>query len=62
MPLHDWSRLEGWQGVHHFWMGEITRDLNANLPAGYKAVIGGQLLELSRGAPRPQNTPSQTML
>jgi hypothetical protein len=44
MPLHDWSRLEGWQGVHHFWMGEITRDLNANLPAGYKAVIGSHPL------------------
>ena len=44
MPLHDWSKLEGWEGVHHFWMGEITRDMNANLPPGYKAVIGSHPL------------------
>ena|SRR5205085_7338421 len=37
MPLHDWSELSRWQGVHLFWIAELVRSLKASLPAGYHA-------------------------
>ena len=40
MPLHDWSKLKGWSGVHIFWMTDLARDLRAKLPTGYRAYIG----------------------
>ena len=40
MPLHDWTDRPGWEGLHIFWMTEIARSLRANLPPGYRAVIG----------------------
>lgn len=40
MPLHDWSDRSGWEGLHTFWMTEIARALRAELPPGYRAIIG----------------------
>jgi len=40
MPLHDWTDRPGWEGMHIFWMTEIARALRADLPPGYRAVIG----------------------
>ncbi len=40
MPLHDWSTLTGWEGVHLLWMTELLRHVKANLPAGYRAYLG----------------------
>lgn len=44
MPLHDWTDLPGWEGMHIFWMTEIARALRASLPPGYRAVIGSSPL------------------
>lgn len=44
MPLHDWTDLPGWEGMHIFWMTEIARVLRGNLPPGYRAVIGSSPL------------------
>ena len=46
MALHDWAKLDGWEGVHQFWTNEIARDLKANLPPGYRAVVGASPLVL----------------
>ena len=46
MALHDWAKLDGWEGVHQFWTNEIARDLKANLPPGYRAIVGGSPLVL----------------
>ena len=46
MALHDWAKLDGWEGVHQFWMHEIARDLKANLPPGYRAIVGASPLVL----------------
>lgn len=40
MPLHDWSELSGWEGMHIYWMTALARDLKSRLPAGYRALIG----------------------
>jgi hypothetical protein len=40
MPLHDWSELSGWEGVHLLWMTELLRHLKARLPAGFRAYLG----------------------
>jgi hypothetical protein len=39
MPLHDWSQLPEWEGVHHLWIGELYRSLKASLPPGYRAGL-----------------------
>jgi hypothetical protein len=39
MPLHDWSRLPEWEGVHHLWISELYRYLKATLPPGFRARI-----------------------
>jgi hypothetical protein len=44
MPLHDWTDRTGWEGLHIFWMTEIARALRAELPPGYRAVIGSSPL------------------
>ena len=44
MPLHDWTERTGWEGLHIFWMTEIVRELRAQLPPGYRAVIGSSPL------------------
>jgi hypothetical protein len=44
MPLHDWADRPGWEGLHIFWMTEIARALRADLPPGYRAVIGSSPL------------------
>ena len=46
MALHDWAALDGWEGVHQFWVNEIARDLKANLPPGYRAAVGASPLVL----------------
>ena len=40
MPLHDWTELSGWEGVHQIWMVELLYWLQPRLPAGYRAYIG----------------------
>ncbi|HJZ94051.1 MAG TPA: DUF4058 family protein, partial [Gemmataceae bacterium] len=40
MPLHDWSDLAGWEGVHDIWIVELLRCVKPQLPAGYRAHIG----------------------
>jgi hypothetical protein len=40
MPLHDWTQLPGWEGVHQVWMVELLYSLQATLPASYRAYIG----------------------
>lgn len=50
MPLHDWSELDGWEGVHHLWITELLRWVKPRLPAGYRAYIGSAPL-LAVGAP-----------
>ncbi len=44
MPLHDWTDRTGWEGLRLFWMTEIARSLRANLPPGYRAIIGSSPL------------------
>src|SRR5688572_9482992 len=44
MPLHDWTDRRGWEGLRIFWMTEIARALRADLPPGYRAVIGSSPL------------------
>src|SRR5689334_3125824 len=40
MPLHDWSQLSGWEGMHLLWMSELLRYVKSRLPAGYRAYLG----------------------
>src|SRR4051794_30276295 len=40
MPLHDWAKLDGWEGVHDYWLVELARNIKAQLPAGYRAYLG----------------------
>src|SRR6516225_2743367 len=40
MPLHDWSTLLGWNGVHQVWIVELLYWIKPRLPAGYRAYIG----------------------
>jgi hypothetical protein len=50
MPLHDWSDLTGWEGMHHLWITELLRWIKPRLPVGYRAYIGSAPL-LAVGAP-----------
>lgn len=40
MPLHDWSDLPGWDGVHLLWIAELLRWVKPRLPEGYRAYVG----------------------
>jgi hypothetical protein len=40
MPLHDWSELQGWDGVHQVWIVELLYWVKPRLPQGYRAYIG----------------------
>ncbi len=40
MPLHDWSILPGWEGVHQVWGVELLYALKPLLPPAYRAYIG----------------------
>jgi hypothetical protein len=40
MPLHDWSALSGWDGVHQVWIVELLYWIKPRLPSGYRAYIG----------------------
>lgn len=40
MPLHDWSTLSGWEGVHQVWGVELLYALKPLLPPAYRAYIG----------------------
>lgn len=40
MALHEWAGRKRWGTVHLYWMTEIARDLKANLPPGYEAIVG----------------------
>ncbi|MBN9120963.1 MAG: DUF4058 family protein [Planctomycetes bacterium] len=72
MPLHDWTDLPGWEGMHIFWMTEIARGLRGSLPPGYRAVIGSSPLvavgvapvkpgvAVTNGSPQPSAAPTAT--
>src|SRR5437588_12252956 len=40
MPLHDWTELSGWEGVHLLWIAELLRQIKGKLPAGFRAYLG----------------------
>ena len=40
MPLHDWSKLKGWSGLHIYWMVNICDDIKSKLPPGFRAYLG----------------------
>src|SRR5438105_5482830 len=40
MPLHDWTALSGWDGVHQVWIVELLYWIKPRLPEGYRAYIG----------------------
>jgi hypothetical protein len=40
MPLHDWTDLPGWEGVHQIWIVELLYWIKPRLPEGYRAYIG----------------------
>src|SRR5207249_6633376 len=40
MPLHGWTALRGWDGVHQIWIVELLYSIQPRLPAGYRAYIG----------------------
>jgi hypothetical protein len=50
MPLHDWTELPGWEGLHHLWITELLRWVKPRLPAGYRAYIGS-MPTVAVGAP-----------
>ena len=37
MPLHDWSVLPGWDGVHQVWGVELLYAMKSLLPPAYRA-------------------------
>lgn len=50
MPLHDWSALPEWEGVHQLWISEFYYDLRSKLPPGYRAGLA-KVPGLTIGAP-----------
>jgi Protein of unknown function (DUF4058) len=40
MPLHDWSRVSGWENVHILWMTELFHSIRPRLPEGFRAYLG----------------------
>ncbi len=50
MPLHDWSRLPEWEGVHQLWISELYYDIRSKLPPGYRAGLA-KVPGLTIGAP-----------
>ena len=40
MPLHDWSALPGWGGVHQVWGVELLYAIKPLLPPAYRAYLG----------------------
>src|SRR3954466_8746262 len=55
MPLHDWTDLPGWEGVHLLWMSDLLRDLKGRLPAGFRAYLGsGPAVAVGAPAARPE--------
>jgi len=40
MPLHEWTDLQGWEGVHDIWIVELLRWIKPQLPQEYRAYIG----------------------
>jgi hypothetical protein len=40
MPLHDWSALTGWDGVHQVWVVELLYAVKPLLPPAYRAYVG----------------------
>lgn len=54
MPLHDWTKLSGWDGMRHLWIVELFRWIKPRLPAGYRAYIGtAPVLAIGSPAGRP---------
>jgi hypothetical protein len=39
MPLHDWSLLPEWDGVHQLWITALFYEIKSKLPAGYRAGL-----------------------
>ena len=54
MPLHDWSDLPGWEGVHDIWIVELLRWIKPRLPPDHRAYVGSSpALAIGAGVERP---------
>lgn len=54
MPLHDWSKRAGWEGVRQIWITELLRCIKPQLPPGFRAHIGAApLLAIGASGERP---------
>src|SRR5437764_520749 len=54
MPLHDWTEIPGWEGVHNIWIVELLRWVKPRLPPEYRAHIGsGPALSVGESVERP---------
>ena len=54
MPLHDWSELSGWEGVHDIWIVELLRWIKPRLPPDHRAYVGSSpALAIGAGVERP---------
>jgi hypothetical protein len=54
MPLHDWSDDRGWDGVHQYWITELSYWLRPRLPPHYRVYLGSMpsgTLDLALGRP-----------
>jgi hypothetical protein len=66
MPLHDWSRLPEWEGVHQLWIVGLYKHIKGKLPPGYRAglatvpslTIGGPATHPDVSVQRTQPDPS----
>ena len=44
MPLHDWSAVPGWDGVHQVWGVELLYAIKPLLPPAYRAYSSTDIL------------------
>jgi hypothetical protein len=40
MPLHDWSDDRGWDGIHQYWITELSHWLRPRVPPHYRVYLG----------------------
>jgi hypothetical protein len=40
MPLHDWNDDRGWDGVHQYWITELSHWLRPRVPPSYRVYLG----------------------
>jgi hypothetical protein len=52
MPLHDWTDLDNFDGLHLLWISEVVGVLRHTLPPPYRVVIGSTPLMTVAGERR----------